>query len=262
MPDREHADRCFFLDPAARLDAPRLVAEDEEHLVRVLRARVGERVTAFDGRGGRWELAVSRIVKRAVEFEPLAPPTREPAPGENGAPLDWIEVALPLPRGERAAELVDRLVQLGIASLVPLQSERSQGGRSDLGDGRRARLDRVARAACKQSRRAWLLEIANELSFETWLASHDRRVLWIADPGAPRTLAAAVAALASEPRGTRAAPLALVCGPEGGFTARELDAARAAGAIETALGPHVQRIETAAESAAAIVAQLRWACSR
>ncbi|MBI5433462.1 MAG: RsmE family RNA methyltransferase [Planctomycetes bacterium] len=258
MPARERSERCFFLDPSSTPDAPRLCAEDEEHLRRVLRAEVGDRVTGLDGRGLALELVVTRVERREVALEAVGLGAREPEPGTEGAPLDWLEVAAPLPRGERAEQLVDRLVQLGVASLVPLEAERTQGGRGELGEGRRARLERLVRAACKQSRRAWQLELAPETSFERWLAERERRVLWCADPRASETLLAAAAELPRAPRGTRERPLALAVGPEGGWTDAERDAARAAGAREVALGPHVQRIETAAEAAAACVAQVRW----
>lgn len=258
MSDRELTGRCFFLDPTAGEGAPRLIAEDEEHLRRVLRAAPGDRVTGLDGRGARVELLVRAVGRRELVLERVGEPAREPAPGDPRAPLDWIVIAAPLPRGDRAGEMLDRLVQLGVAELVPLEAERSQGGREGLGAARRARLERIARAACKQSRRAWVLELGQELGFEEWLRRGERRALWLADPAATTTLADALARLPREPRGTRERPLAIALGPEGGWTAAERAAAQRSGALEVALGPHVLRTETAAESAAAIVAQLRW----
>jgi 16S rRNA (uracil1498-N3)-methyltransferase len=238
-------DRSFFLANGSDGRAPRLVEEDEEHLRRVLRVRVGDRITGLDGRGLRIELEVLEVGRRTLVLAPVGPEQREPAPGEPGAPLDWIEVAAPLPRGDRGEELVDRLVQLGVAAFAPLAAERSQRGRNELDEKRRGRLERIAREACKQSRRAWGLELGAETSLESWLRARERRVLWFAQPAAPETLLEAAGRLAALPRGSSAQPVAL-----------------AIGAIEVALGPHVQRIETAAETAAAIVAQVRWALSR
>lgn len=262
MAESERTDRCFFLAPGKSFDAPELAPEDEEHLRRVLRARVGDRVTAIDGRGGRAELVVRALERRGLELALDGVPTFEPEPGAAGATLEWIEIAAPLPRGARAEELVDRLVQLGVARLVPLATERTQGDRDPLSPARRERLGRIGRAAAKQSRRAWALELADELEFGAWLGGGERVACFLADPGAPRTLLDAIAELPRDPRGTRGRPLALVFGPEGGFTERERELARAAGAVEVALGPHVMRIETAAEAAAAGVVQVRWQPAR
>ncbi|MCK6447987.1 MAG: 16S rRNA (uracil(1498)-N(3))-methyltransferase [Planctomycetes bacterium] len=262
MAESERTDRCFFLAPGSSFDAPELAPEDAEHLRRVLRARAGDRVTAFDGRGGRAELVVRALERRELVLALDGVPRFEPEPGAPGAALEWLEIAAPLPRGARAEELVDRLVQLGVARLVPLGAERTQGDRESLSPARRERLRRIGRAAAKQSRRAWELELADELEFAAWLGAGARVACFLADPGAPRTLLDALAELPREPRGTRARPLALVFGPEGGFTDGELEIARAAGAIDVALGPHVLRIETAAEAAAASVVQARWEPAR
>ncbi|MCE9593075.1 MAG: 16S rRNA (uracil(1498)-N(3))-methyltransferase [Planctomycetes bacterium] len=262
MTEEPRGDRAFFLAEGGDTRSPRLVEEDEEHLRRVLRVEVGDRIVGLDGRGSRIPLEVKRVERKVLVLEAVGAPEREPAPGEPGAPLDWIEVATSLPRGNRGEELVDRLVQVGVASLVPLEADRTQGGRSEPNEKRVARLARIAREACKQSRRSWALEIGVETTFERWLVERERMVLWLAHPTATETLLAAAGRLGPEPRGSRSRPLALAIGPEGGWTERERELARAAGATEVGLGPHVQRIETAAETAVAIVAHVRWARSR
>ena len=83
---------------------------------------MGDALIGLDGVGGAWPLVVSRAEPRAFEVELDGQPEREPAPGEEGAPLPWIEVCVPFPRGERAEAMVDRLVQLGTAAIRPLSA--------------------------------------------------------------------------------------------------------------------------------------------
>ena len=169
-------------------------------------------------------------------------------------------------RGRRAEELVGRLVQLGAARLVPVRFERASAEARGAGEGRRTRLERIALEALKQSGRAWPLEIGQEQGLEGLLtgaagaagavgsAEAERLVL---DPAAPLRLSAWLAArrARSPCAWTRAAPLCVVVGPEGGLTAEEGARLGASGATPVALGPYVLRIETAAEAAVAVLAE-------
>ena len=247
-------ERAFFLrgDPAS--GPPVLADEDCAHARRVLRLVSGDRLTGLDGRGGRWPLVVSEASKGRFAVELAGPPERDPAPGASGAALPWIEVAVALPRERRAEELFDRLVQLGAAALAPLAAERVQGERRELSPSRLRRLERIAREACKQCGRTWLPEIHPARTLEQWLAARAGSPVAVLDPRAGGRISTWVADLAPG-SGTRERPIALLVGPEGGFTPEELARAREAGAVPIRLGPYVLRVETAAEAALAGVVQ-------
>lgn len=226
-------------------------AEGEaEHALRVLRLGLGDRLIGLDGAGSAWPLVVRRAEARHFEVEADGDPTREPAPGEPGAPLPWIEVCVPFPRGERAEAMVDRLVQLGTGAIRPLLAERASPEARSEGSRRDERLRRTAREACKQSGRLWNpeLHIAESL---TTILGRQATVDLVLDP---RAAASAPAVLAGAPRGgTAERPIRLWIGPEGGFSPAESAALDAAGARRLRLAPHVLRIETAAEAAVAVV---------
>lgn len=230
-----------------------LDAAELEHALRVLRLSAGERFEGLDGAGGAWEVEVERVERRGLALRLVRELAREPEPGQPGSPLPWIEVAASLPKGSRAEELSGRLTQLGIARLVPLLCARSAEQARGSGDGRRARLVRVADEALKQSGRRWALEIAEPAGLDALLAERSAELLLLS-PRAPQRAFDWVAEAAREGRSwTRARPLRLLAGPEGGFTDVERAAIRAAGARELWLGPHVLRIETACEAAAALL---------
>ncbi len=221
-----------------------------EHARRVLRLVAGDRLVGLDGQGAAWPLVVRRSDAREFQVEGDGDPEVEPAPGELGARLPWIEVVCALPRGERAEAMVDRLVQLGVAAIRPLAAERASPAARGESDRRAERLQRIAREACKQSGRLWWPEIHAPETLAAVLARPARTDLLL-DPLARQALFELVAP--THPSGTREEPLRCWIGPEGGFSPAEDAALDAAGSVRARLAPHVLRIETAAEAAVAVV---------
>lgn len=233
---------------------PPELAEGELHHARnVLRLQTGDPVLGLDGVGGAWPLRVTAVGRQDLVLELDGEPRREPAPGTGpGTGTDTgtggggprLEVALSLPKGGRAEESVDRLTQLGVDRVHALVCERTPPHARELSAGRRRRLERAAREACKQAIRLWVPEILGPTALaDLWTAPPTPTAFL--DPQASRPLAAWLGEL-PDPREVR-----VVVGPEGGFTETEL--AGAAGAAACWLGPHVLRIETAAELAAGLV---------
>jgi 16S rRNA (uracil1498-N3)-methyltransferase len=245
--------RRFFLEtaPAPGREAV-LAPEEQEHARRVLRLAAGDRLEGLDGRGRAWELEIVRMEKRSLELRTLRELRSEPRPGEPGARLPWIEVAASLPKAARAEELVGRLTQLGVARFLPLLATRSAEAAREFSPNRRQRLERIACEAQKQSGRLWALEIAEPLELDALCGEGDRELLLLS-PRAKERLFDWTAAQAAR-TWKEARPLCLLAGPEGGFSAEEHAQLVERGARELWLGPHVLRIETACEAAAAVLA--------
>lgn len=248
-------ERCFFLAVSPEEGRPELFREEVEHALRVLRMQAGEVLTGLDGRGGAFPLRIVRADRHLLELEPAGLSWREPAPGEVDAKLPWIEVAAVLPRGSRAEDLVDALVQLGAAAITPLATDRAQGGRSDVSSARAARLERAAREACKQSRRTWMPALHPEIALADLLEARGHAAVCALHPGGLQDLAAWTRGLDRGRFGSAEAPIVLLIGPEGGFSPAELDRLERHGVARAALGPHVLRIETAAAAALAVAVQ-------
>jgi len=246
---------AFFLADGARPGEPRLLPEDEQHATRVLRLGVGDLLVGLDGKGGRHPLRVRALRRGAVELEETGPAEVVPGPGQADAPLPWVEVAIAWPRRNRVEGMLDRLVQLGAAAIRPLAAR--QRGPGEAPEEASPRLQRVAREACKQSGRAWLPVFERTLTPEE-LARHLRpgSALAVLDPGAGLSLDTWLRSLRPAPigLGARESPIVLVIGPEGGFAEEEREAFLVCGASSTWLGPHVLRVETAAEAAMAVTA--------
>jgi 16S rRNA (uracil1498-N3)-methyltransferase len=237
----------FFLAAAPQQGQTRLQGDEARHLARVLRAKVGDAVTLFDGSGRSWLARVTAIGRDDVGLEvETAFPAPEPAP--QGGSSAHLTLAVALPKGDRQKWMVEKLTELGVARLIPLTTTR---GVAEATAGAQARLERVVIEACKQSGRNTLMEIAPGMSLAQLAAGpagQSRCV--VADPGGTALAVVSPAPAASAPTQLQLPLLGLV-GPEGGFTPEELAAADSMGCTRIGLGPHILRVETAAIALAA-----------
>jgi len=250
------ARRMFWLATTPESGAAQLEPADEQHLVRVLRARPGERIAGLDGSGTAWPLVIESVDKRGLSLRLDGQARSEPPAGAAGARVPWIEVAIAWPRPQVGEDMLDGLVQLGCARVTALVSGRSQEWSRDWTPARRERLERVVREACKQSRRLWRIELGGPLELESWLTERSggeqSTTCAVLDPRGKRFLAPWV----REQRELQpAVRLSLIVGPEGGWSAEERAALAARGLPELALAGHVLRTELAAQTAAAIALQ-------
>ena len=152
-----------------------IVGDEAGHLGRVRRVREGEVVEAFDGKGLARAAQVIVAVRDRVTLRPFGPglPSREPSIA--------LTLATAVPKGERFDWLVEKAVEIGISTLVPILTERS------VVDPRVAKLDRLRRAvveASKQCGRNLLMTLAPPRNWSELIgeASHDGLRL-VAHPG-------------------------------------------------------------------------------
>ncbi len=244
---------AFFLAALPDGGPARLAEEDREHAFRVLRLGPGDLILGLDGQGHRWPLRIAGA-GREPELAPAGPVEFVPAPGEEGSPLPWIEVAVSWPRRNRIESMVSRLVQLGAAAIRPLIAEHR--GPERVPREVSARIRTVAREACKQAGRSWLAEFEPGCTPQELAQSRKAGTLALLDPRAALSFDTWLRSLRCSPltHGTRPRPIVLVIGPEGGFSPSERASLLESGASSVWLGPHVLRVETAAEAAMAVSA--------
>lgn len=209
-----------------------LEGPEAHHLSKVMRLAPGESVALFDGAGLVATAEIVTIGKRDVT---LAIHHSERTPPPN-APL---VIAAAVPKGDRFDWMVEKLTELGVTQLIPLRTAR---GVVDPRDTKLERLRQVIIEACKQSRRAWKMDLAPVTDFTTLL--HQPGSLLIADPsGQP---------FADVSPTRTASPLTIAIGPEGGWSEEELRTAHDAGVGVINLGETILRIETAAVAITAV----------
>jgi 16S rRNA (uracil1498-N3)-methyltransferase len=205
----------------------RVEGDPYRHLFRARRLAAGERLRVVDGRGrARWA-EVARVDRGAAALA-----LGDPAPANE--PAFRLELLVAVFRPERAAWLVEKATEVGVAAVRFLHTERAP---RTFGAGTFERLRRVAAAAVEQCGRSLLPEVTGVHAWSELerlaAALPDRRML-------------DTAAEASAWRAPSAAGGALLVGPEGGWTEAERAAARALAFTPTALGPRTLRTETAA----------------
>lgn len=241
------ADRYFAEHP---IETDRVVLGPPEghHLARVMRVAPGDAITLFDGSGAEFEAIVERVARDQVE---LAITRRTEIDRE--LPL-CMTLAVALPKGDRQKWLVEKCVELGVAELVPLRTER---GVAQPADSALARLRRSVIESSKQCGRNRLMQIADA---QKWIdyaptVAADRLRL-IAHPSDARPLAdlwrTSSTCTGADP--TRGVFLAV--GPEGGFTDSEVARATSCGWQAVELGRRILRVETACLALAAAIAVL------
>lgn len=206
--------------------------------VQVLRLQPGDGITLFDGRGGQYAAAVQHMGRSEVRVEVGA---HEAVEREATVA---VHLALGVPANERMDWLVEKATELGVASIQPLQAERSvvrlAGERADK---KQAHWQGIAIAACEQCGRNRVPTVHAVQPLAAWVARQPRPgwVLSLRDGVQPlRATAATVEAT-------------FLSGPEGGLTPAEEDAALAAGWQPVQLGPRILRAETAPLAALALL---------
>jgi 16S rRNA (uracil1498-N3)-methyltransferase len=232
------SDRFFSTTPITD-DRATLMGSEAHHLAHVMRAQVGQTVTLFDGSGSEFSAQIKSIGKSEIQLAVL---TRREANREATVKLT---LAVALPKGERQRWLVEKVAELGVATLIPLETQR---GVAQPSTALLERLRRTVIEASKQCGRNRLLEITPTQSWQTLVAgtSPDTRqfsgLRLLAHPGgSPLCNVWPVDAAASSAPNVLAA-----VGPEGGFTEEEIAIALNGGWLLVDLGPRILRVETAA----------------
>jgi len=241
---RAHANRGILsrvhvpdvLAPGASVALPAAAAH---HLSRVLRAAAGDRVTVFD-QGVEFEATITHIDRHGVTVK-LGAGT--PVSRESPLPCTLVQG---ISSGERMDYTLQKAVELGVAAIRPIYSERSVVRLDERRtETRLAHWRQVAASACEQCGRNAVPEVFAPLPITNWFAelappaAGELRVLL--SPRAQRRLA----------EFPRPAAVMLLAGPEGGFTGSEVELACERGFAAMHLGPRTLRTETAALAALA-----------
>jgi 16S rRNA (uracil1498-N3)-methyltransferase len=220
----------FYLNWPLSTGPVEMTGAEARHLAGVCRLRAGDDLRLINGDGHEYAARVVGVSKGSVRLEILsvAAPRRE---------LDFhLEIAAPLPRGDRAHFLIEKLTELGVTTFVPILCLRSvvqpRGGTID-------KLERYVIEASKQCGRNVLMGIETAVDWESYCGrgeSGELRIVAHPSSGADKTPHAKSAC----------GRIRCAVGPEGGFTDEEIVLAVAHGWHVMDMGPRILRVETAA----------------
>ncbi|MDZ4859703.1 MAG: RsmE family RNA methyltransferase [Candidatus Hydrogenedentes bacterium] len=224
----------FYISADGIHNNTRATLSDQEahHALHVVRLRVGDSAALFDGAGREWQAVVESAARHTVEL-------RITEAREISQPTACVTLyQASLHREKAVEELVRHAAELGVARVVFFRSEHS-GRAPKLSDKWR----RIAIEACKQSGRLWLphFDVAASLDEAIAMAGGVRLVATRDIPPVPLRTA------------LTAREVSVFIGPEGDFSATELEQLLAANAIPISLGEATYRAEVAATLAVAFI---------
>jgi 16S rRNA (uracil1498-N3)-methyltransferase len=214
-----------------------LNGDHADHLIRVLRARVGQEFDIATGAVVRRGHIVS-IEEGRVEFE-----LGKEVPA---APTPNVTLWLAIFKFDRMEWAIEKCTELGVSRIVPVIARRTDAHLASAATKRAERWRRIALQASEQSRRSGPPEIGAPIRLQeaASVTSCDLRIV-LAESEQRTLLREVVAPLPG--RG-----IVLAVGPEGGWAEDELEFFQKAGWISASLGPTILRAETAAIAATAI----------
>ena len=214
---------------------PFLEGADANHIARSLRMRVGEALTVSDSRGTDFNCVISGINPDRVELQ-----VKEIKPSESEPDIS-VTLCTCLLKGDKFESVIRHSVELGVTEIMPLLSTNCVSrpdAKSLKSKGERwQKIANEAAGQCGRGRLPTVLSTVELTDFAKTIADYDL-VLFFYDVG-------------GEPLGETmwendtAKKIAIITGPEGGFTAKEAELLSNRGAKTISLGKRILRAETA-----------------
>ena len=230
--------RFYFSTPlaiGATINLPEAIA----HHVHVLRLPAGESITLFNGEGGEYTATLVSIEKKRASAE-----IKTFSPREVELPYS-VTVAQALPEGSKIDWIIEKAVELGAAAFQPIAAQRCVVRlNAERATKKLEHWRSIAASAAEQSGRNRLLHIAEPVDFNDWIGQQNLHTRIMLSPRAEHSLS-------EWARHHPAQAVALLIGPEGGFSDQEEHAAITKGVLPLSIGPRILRTETAALAALA-----------
>ena len=216
-----------------------LPPDEARHLTRVMRLGKGDDVAIFDGRGHEFRARVVEVARERVRLALVE--AMVPAP-EAHIPVTLVQAIL---KGDKMDEVVRDATMMGVAAIEPIVSAHTIARRQAID-----RWERVAVSSAKQCRRAVVPRVAPIVSLSEWLAAATAELkLLLVEPMVADGAEQSMRSLLDR----KVASVAVIVGPEGGWTTEERDAVIAGGGTPATLGSLTLRADAVPLAALAIV---------
>lgn len=208
------------------------------HLARVLRAKLGDQITLFNGQGGEYRAEITKIDKKNVEVKIL-----QFCDKNLESPIK-IHLVQGIARGEKMDFIIQKAVELGVTQITPLVTTRSNVRLDNERSEKRLEHWRaVALSACEQSGRTIVPKINPTTTLNKYLEKPRSDLSFVLTPHTKEKLATPSAIESIE----------ILIGPEGGLDEVEIKTATLNGFKALSLGPRILRTETASIAALAVL---------
>jgi len=234
--------RLFVDQPLEANSTIDLDADLAHRLHKVLRARVGDELTLFNGKGGEFSSELTLLTKKNAQAKITH---FNPVDRESALQVTLIQG---ISRGNRMDYTIQKSVELGVACIIPIETSRSMVKLDqDRKGNREAHWLGVIKHACEQSQRTKMPTLSAPRPLSEIATLPNIESSYFLDTQSTTPLDAS-----NKPTG----PCAIIAGPEGGFSDEERELIRGLGVTAIKLGPRILRTETAAIAALAILQHL------
>lgn len=227
----------FFVSPEQFTNGMvRIVGEDARQIRLVLRLQPADEIGVLDGLGNEYHCVLEAVRKDEVIAQVLRAVTA------NTEPAIHITVVQSLAKGEKVEQVIQHGTEIGVSRFLIVHTERSVvhlGGERQR--ERVRRWQRIAKESAEQSRRVRIPEVDGVLSLSQALQRLEASRVALLHPSVFAT--SLVEWMQSSGLNK---DIAVIVGPEGGFTQQEVELCEQLGAKPVSLMPRVLRTETAA----------------
>lgn len=215
-----------------------LTGDEARHIGLVLRMKPGDEVLLINGGGTECRAVIESVAENTVT---LSVKERQLCSADPGVDVTLFQC---LPKQGKMEVIIQKCVELGVSRIVPTVSSRCVV-KLDGKENKLIRWNKVAQEAAKQSGRASVPAVTAPVELEKADLKPFGTVLIAYENEYETTLKSVLRS------GKAKGPIALIIGPEGGFTQREVDRVTALGGIAVSLGRRILRTETAGMAALA-----------
>ena len=235
--------RLFIFDSIDSNDEYILDRDQSHYLKNVLRLKTSMNVRLFNGSGYEHLGMIKKVNKDRVSIIVLSKEKKN-----NESPLK-VNFIIAISKSSKFDYLIQKLTELGVSSIIPIQSERSEIKiRSKDQSKKIEHWEKIAISACQQCDRDRPPKIHGIGTFSSIVTVRSENVKFILEPSANSALSS---------RSIEMEEICMLSGPEGGFSPNELLLAYEHGFKPVSLGPRILRTETAPIVALSI-AQSKW----
>lgn len=241
---RMSINRFFIPVSSIEGDRVRLSPEQSHQVCHVLRLKPGDTIVVLDDSGTEYDVTLTTADRKETVGQVTS---KRRAPGE---PTTEVTLLQSLLIREKFEWVLQKGTEVGVAQFVPMLTERGLVRTKTIEDNKLDRWQRILTEAAEQSHRGRIPQLEPIVPFDKavlGLRDYDRCLIAAPSDGVV-TLRDALRGIARSP-----ASVAVMIGPEGGFTEEEVALACEKGAVRVGLGPRILRTETAALVACALV---------
>ena len=209
---------------------------DAHHIARSLRMAEGDEAVVCDGEGKEYLCRLTRIRDEECICDIIEELNSSTEPAVS------ITLCMAYPKGDKLETVIQKAVELGASRIIPFESQRCiKRPKAEKAEKQNARLSRIAEEAAKQCGRARIPVVTSPMSFNQMLDEAKKTGLSLLcyENEEGLTIKDVIKDKA------RPESISIIVGSEGGFSAEEVEQAKAAGCLSVSLGNRILRCETA-----------------